>query len=187
MLLLMLGLFSLPILIVVGMYYVEWRPDGQSHGTLISPPVALHLETLPTFSGANLESAQWRQRWNLVHIARGGCDTRCEEEVHTLRQVHVSLNKEIDRLQRILVVPGPAANDTLARLQQRYPDQIIIVGKDADALAAQIESATESGDQTGTVSLVDPLGNVMMHYPEPYDPKGLRQDLTRLLKYSWVG
>jgi hypothetical protein len=35
--------------------------------------------------------------------------------------------------------------------------------------------------------LVDPLGNLMMEFPKDPDPKKVRGDLTRLLKYSRIG
>jgi hypothetical protein len=35
--------------------------------------------------------------------------------------------------------------------------------------------------------VIDPLGNVMMRYPENAEGQGMLRDLERLLKYSWVG
>jgi hypothetical protein len=39
----------------------------------------------------------------------------------------------------------------------------------------------------GTVVIVDPNGQAMMHYLPGADAKGIRADLERLLKYSWIG
>ena len=36
----------------------------------------------------------------------------------------------------------------------------------------------------GHVSLVDPLGNLMLRFPANPEPKLMIKDLTRLLKYS---
>jgi len=47
-------------------------------------------------------------------------------------------------------------------------------------------SAGQPAEQQG-IYLVDPLGNVMMRYPPGANPSGMLKDLTRLLKYSWVG
>ena len=35
--------------------------------------------------------------------------------------------------------------------------------------------------------IIDPLGNVMMRYPQEPEMQGMLRDLERLLKYSWVG
>lgn len=39
----------------------------------------------------------------------------------------------------------------------------------------------------GTVLIVDPNGMAMMRYLPAADAKGIRADLERLLKYSWIG
>lgn len=39
----------------------------------------------------------------------------------------------------------------------------------------------------GTVVIVDPEGRAMMRYAPAAEPKGIRADLERLLKYSWIG
>ena len=40
---------------------------------------------------------------------------------------------------------------------------------------------------SGTVVIVDPNGLAMMRYAPGADAKGIRADLERLLKYSWIG
>jgi hypothetical protein len=40
---------------------------------------------------------------------------------------------------------------------------------------------------TGSVIIVDPDGRAMMRYPPGADAKGVRADLERLLKFSWIG
>jgi hypothetical protein len=39
----------------------------------------------------------------------------------------------------------------------------------------------------GSVFIVDPDGRAMMHYAPGVNAKGMRADLERLLKYSWIG
>jgi hypothetical protein len=40
---------------------------------------------------------------------------------------------------------------------------------------------------TGTAYLVDPLGNLVLRYPEDPDVKGMAKDIGRLLKASRIG
>ena len=93
------------------------------------------------------------------------------------------MNKEIDRVQRVLLVPADIKAETFSDLQKKYPDLIVLVGIDAET----VKFAAEFSANRGNVFLVDPLGNLMMSYPEKFDPKGLRSDLSRLLKNSWAG
>lgn len=112
-----------------------------------------------------------------------GCAQPCQAQVHLLKQVHTSLNKDKHRLQRVLLVPAEIKTDALAVLQKQYPDLLILTGANAETtqFSAQFKVA---GAQ---VYLVDPLGNLMMSYPEKMDPKGIFSDLKRLLKNSWAG
>jgi cytochrome oxidase Cu insertion factor (SCO1/SenC/PrrC family) len=183
MLLLLLALFALPLLIVVTMYQLEWQPGGASHGQLISPPQPLQLLELQTLQGKSFGAEQWKDKWNLVYVSRQGCDADCTAQLHDLRQVHASLNKEIGRVQRVLLIASEDKDGNLASIQQQYPDLVILSDPGAQQLAGQFISTA----QTGNVYLVDPLGNVMMRYPQGYQAKGLRKDLMRLLTYSWAG
>ena len=45
----------------------------------------------------------------------------------------------------------------------------------------------ESMPQSGSVFLVDPMGNLMMNYPVNTDPTDLRKDIGRLLRASRIG
>ena len=187
MLVFLVLLFALPILAVLGMYQFDYRPGGASHGELVAPPKTLQLAVLQDAHGKPFAAEQWKKKWNVVYVSDAGCAAECQKQVHLLRQIHVSLNKEIDRVQRVLIVPSAADSAELAALQSQYPDLVILAGDQATPLAQQFDLPNQPAGTSGRVYFVDPLGNLMMSYPADYDPKGLREDITRLLKYSWVG
>ena len=187
MLLTLLVLFSLPLLAVISMYGLDYRPGGSSHGDLLTPPKAMQFAAVMDIHGKAFDAAQWKKKWHLVMIAEGHCAKDCQRQVHLVRQIHVTLNKEIQRLQRVLIVPNAADHTGLAALQQRYPDLVILVGAEATALAGQFNVSAQSQEPSTRTYVIDPLGNLMMSYPAGFDPKGMQKDLTRLLKYSWVG
>jgi hypothetical protein len=186
MLLFLLVLFALPIVVVLSMYRFDYRPGGASHGELLTPPKPLRLPATHDLQGASFDAAAWKKKWHLVTIAEAQCAADCRERIHLLRQVHVTLNKEIERVQRILIVPQ-ADTAELADLQRQYPDLVILTGSDAAALAKQFDLPAQPATTSGRAYVVDPLGNLIMSYPAGFDPKGLQKDMTRLLKYSWVG
>lgn len=49
------------------------------------------------------------------------------------------------------------------------------------------EVTPEPLEQAGRIYVVDPLGNLMMSYARTAEPKGLLEDLKKLLKYSRIG
>ena len=103
-----------------------------------------------------------------------------------MRQVHIALNKEQDRLQRVLIVSrdsGQADDPVWAELPQRFPDLVLAT---LPAGAAASDWNRVLGGTGREIYVVDPLGNVMMRYRDPIDMRGVLKDLERLLKYSWI-
>ena len=179
--------FILPFTMAVLLHVFDLKPSGKSYGNLIQPPKSLQFPALKDIQGKVFKPEQWNKIWSIVTVDSTGCNAPCEARVHMLKQVHTSMNKEIDRVQRILLVPADIKAETFSELQKKYPDLIILVGADAETVRLSAEFTTGKDNAESNIFLVDPLGNLMMSYPEKFDPKGLRSDLTRLLKNSWAG
>ena len=182
-LLILAVVFLLPFTMAALLHLLDLKPSGKSYGDLIQPPKSLQFPVLNDVQGKSFKSQQWLKKWSVVMVDSTGCAAPCQAKVQLLKQVHISLNKEIKRVQRVLLVPIDTQGETMSELQTKYPDLIILAGTDAET----VKFAAEFDVAGGQVYLVDPLGNLMMSYSEKMDPKGLRSDLTRLLKNSWAG
>ena len=180
---LLILVFVLPFLSAVLLHLLDLKPSGKSYGNLVQPPQSLQIPTLTNLQGQTFKPAQWQKIWSIVMIENSNCAAPCQAQVHMLKQVHTSMNKEIKRVQRILLVPENVPVATFTALQKKTPGLIVLTGADAE----MVKFAQAFQQAAGSVYLVDPLGNLMMSYPEKFDPKGLRSDLTRLLKNSWAG
>lgn len=176
-------IFVLPFTLAATLHLLDLKPSGKSYGDLVVPPKSLQLPILHDIQDKEFKSQQWLKRWSIVTVDSTGCLAPCQAQVHLLKQVHTSLNKEIKRVQRVLLVPTKINGEGFNQLQKKYPDLIILMGVDA----VTVQFAAEFDGTAGRVYLVDPLGNLMMSYPENVDPKGLYNDLKRLLKNSWAG
>jgi hypothetical protein len=165
------------------LHFFDLKPGGKSYGNLIQPPKSLQIPVLKDTTGKAFKPEQWNKIWSIVTVEGKDCTASCAARLHMLKQVHTSMNKEIDRVQRVLLVPVAIEENAYHEIQKQYPDLIILTGADAE----MAKFSAEFGTVNGSVFLVDPLGNLMMSYPEKFDPKGLRSDLTRLLKNSWAG
>ena len=179
--------FILPFTMAVLLHVFDLKPSGKSYGNLIQPPKSLQFSTLKDIQGNVFKPEQWNKIWSIVTVDSTGCNALCEARLHMLKQVHTSMNKEIDRVQRILLVPADVKAEAFSELQKKYPDLIILVGADAETVKFSANFTAAKVNAESNVFLVDPLGNLMMSYPDKFDPKGLRSDLTRLLKNSWAG
>ena len=173
-------IFVLPFTVAKTMHLLNVHPASRSYGTLVNPPKPLQFANLHDAQGKLVGSTQLLKKWNIVTVEIGDCAEPCRAQVHLLKQVNIALDKDAKRVQRILIAPNAEKFDAL---QKQYPDLIIISGADAatKAFAAQFNHAK------GDVYLVDPLGNLMMQYPQDLNPKGLLTDLKKLLKNSWAG
>ncbi len=180
---LLILVFVLPFTMAVLLHFIDLKPTGKSYGNLVQPPKSLQIPMLKDLQGKAFKPEQWNKIWNLVTVDATGCAEVCAARVHMLKQVHTSINKDIDRVQRVLLVPADIGLQAYSDIQKKYPDLVILVGVDAE----MVKFSAEFDARKGNVFLVDPLGNLMMSYPDKFDPKGLRSDLTRLLKNSWAG
>jgi hypothetical protein len=123
-------------------------------------------------------------KWSLVVIGSGesGCGSACRETLVYARQTWLSLGKYTPRAQRVLLSGGDCCDE--AYLQREHSGLIRIA-----ATAPQSQALLQSfpAPQAGTIFIVDPLGNLMMRYDTRADPKGLREDLKKLLDLSHIG
>jgi cytochrome oxidase Cu insertion factor (SCO1/SenC/PrrC family) len=175
--------FLLPFTVAATLHLLDLRPSGKSYGDLIQPPRALQIPVLHDAAGKAFKREQWLKKWSVVMVDSTGCAQPCQAQVHLLKQVHTSLNKDIKRVQRILLVATEVKSETFIALQKQYPDLLILTGTEAETA----KFAAEFNVAGGQVYLVDPLGNLMMSYPTNTDAKALFSDLKRLLKNSWAG
>jgi cytochrome oxidase Cu insertion factor (SCO1/SenC/PrrC family) len=182
-LLILAVIFVLPFTVAATLHLLNLKPSGHSYGNLIQPPHALQTPVLRDAQGNEFTALQWLKIWSVVIVDSTGCAAPCQAQVHLLKQVHTSLNKDKHRLQRVLLVPTALKAEALSALQKQYPDLLILGG--ADAKTAKFAGSFNVAG--ASVYLVDPLGNLMMSYPEKIEPKGIFSDLKRLLKNSWAG
>ena len=182
-LLILAAIFVLPFTLAATSHLLNLQASGKSYGNLIQPPQVLNFPVLHESQGKEFVREQWLKKWSVVMLDTAGCAQPCLEKVHLLKQVHTSLNKDIKRVQRVLLVPTDIHGETMNDLEKKYPDLIILAGADADT----VKFAAEFNVAGGQIYLVDPLGNLMMSYPEKMDSKELYSDLKRLLKNSWAG
>lgn len=184
-LMLMVVFFVVPIIVVTLMYKLDWKPSGSSLGELINPPHLLNTpQDIRDSDGILLPEQFWQQKWSVVYVT-GECQKKCLDKLHGLRQLHVSLYKDIQRAQRVLIT----TSQDVASIKQDYPD-LIVINKSESAvlrLVKEFQIGAEDPMESNRVYLVDSLGYLMMSYPENLSLADVRKDVTRLLRYSWAG
>jgi hypothetical protein len=85
--------------------------------------------------------------------------------------------KEQERIARLVLLPGGA--ELPAGLLAEHPG--LVVARTHGGVAAKFPAGPRS------LYVVDPLGNLVLSWPDDPDIKGVAKDLTRLLKASRIG
>jgi cytochrome oxidase Cu insertion factor (SCO1/SenC/PrrC family) len=192
-LLLLVLLFFAPLLLAFALYYGSgWRPTGRTnHGALIEPARTLPLVALPQVAlapdaapgGDALAAADvLTGKWSLVYVNSGNCNADCRNTLYFMRQTHLGLANLAPRVQRVFLVSAACCDR--AYLAREQPGLITL---NADGAAAAALLAQFPSERSSSIFVVDPRGNLMLRYDAHDDPKGLRNDLKKLLTLSHIG
>jgi hypothetical protein len=202
------ALFLLPLALAFFVYYgTGWRPSAHvNHGQLITPARQLPAVALPRIAieaptqthtadagtpdthtpdarAPATSAAAFGKGWALVYIGSGECGASCRNSLYVMRQTRLALNKDMTRVARVFLVTGGCCDR--AFLAHEHAGLEIL---DASAPAAQTLLAQfPSEDREHTLFIVDPLGNLMESYDTRGNPRGLLEDLKKLLALSHIG
>ena len=186
-----LAVCAAPVVASYLAYFGGLRPEGRTnYSALIEPrplPAALPLATL---SGEAVAPLSLHGQWLLVVVAGGACDGRCERQLWLQRQLHESLGREKDRVDKVWLVDdaAPVRAETLAAIAAGggptggvAPARVLRVEPTALAGWLKAEAGHPLEDH---VYVVDPRGDWMMRAPADADPARLKRDLEKLLRAS---
>jgi hypothetical protein len=164
------ALFLLPLLISFWMYYgAGWQPAGRTnHGELFTP-----ARPLPDATGLN-------GKWSLVYVGNGRCDEPCRNALHVMRQTRLALNNEMTRVNRLFLPTVDCCNREF--FEREHAGLAVIETPSPSLLRAFPDT-----DRANSLFIVDPLGNLVMRHDARANPRGLLEDLKKLLKLSHIG
>lgn len=187
-------LFFAPLAVAFFLYYGHegWHPGHQvNRGTLINPPRPTPAVALSRFNGASgptmADPNLLRKKWTLLYVGEGVCSERCKTQLYNTRQVRIALDREMTRVQRVFIARGECCDTQF--LHAEHQDLVVIQDTAAAATLLALLPAYDGIDPLSAdrVYIVDPLGNFMMSYAPDAKPKGLLDDMKRLLRLSSVG
>jgi hypothetical protein len=175
--------FFLPLLASFALYYSgAWRPHGHvNQGELIEPARPLPPVALPLQAGGSTRQSWLDGKWTFLMTESGPCEAACLQRLYDTRQVRLALDREMNRVQRVLIADEHCCDFTA--LREMHPDLLIVL---RTAAAEPLLRVLPDGE-AHRVFLTDPLGNLMMFYPPQTPSKGMLKDMKRLLNLSQIG
>lgn len=178
-LVLIMGLFALPIVASLTAYRFFRPQPAANYGELLLPPQPIAEVAMRRPDASAFRFGDLRDRWVIVVSDSGACGVECAARLHVTRQARLALGRNAPRVARVFVVDDGRAPDAPAFTPI---EELVVAIPPQGALAPG-----GPGNDRHHVYLVDPRGNVMMRWPAAPDFRGMLKDLERLLKASQIG
>lgn len=161
-----------------------------SFGTLYQPARPVEAISFATPQGDRVDISQLRGNWQLLLVDATPCDDDCLVRLDKANRIRLSMGKNIKRIGIIHLSLESAPVTMVEKITTVIP--LAILGSLDETEFQRMESLlTHSGeDVSDTLSrlyLMDPIGNLVLSYPEDANPEEVRKDLARLLRASQIG
>ena len=153
-----------------------------NHGILLNPVVELSDGDLLTESGVQWPAMN-NSTFKLVVINRGSCEQRCQDMLHSTRQLHVRLNrdyKDVERGYLFMDASVEAATEAISE----WPDYSLLkLGNTrlVDGLAATDISIS---DESPILLLINPINIGMLVYTAEHSGSEVLEDLEHVLELA---
>ncbi len=174
-----LVLMLAPVVISYSLYFSDYRPGSANYGEI------LEIQRISGSGVSQVDNTIFRMKdlhgkWVLVMVDSGFCDELCLTKIYHLRQVRLVQNREMNRVERLWLIDDNVEVDP--ELKEKYEGTHFINAKDSELLSyiTPIES------QRKHIYVIDPMGNLMMRFPENHDPTLVGKDITHLLHVSQI-
>ncbi|QUM77577.1 hypothetical protein HWV00_15905 [Moritella sp. 24] len=173
-----IGLFIAPILVAKLVLVNDWYQGAKTNtGELLSPPIPISASP---------------KAWVLLYNPDDECSKQCQQSLWLIQQVHTLLASEGERVQRYLTkYPNTHFSDAYSSNRTNTAIEQVNI---PTLKKLQLHDSNQNQLSENTLYLVDPLGNMFMHYQFPVDKTaalkvsaGLLKDMKRLLKISKIG
>ena len=165
-------------------YYV-FQPSGRTnYGELVVPQRPAPKLALRGLDGAPFELSALRGNWVMLAVDRAECGDSCRTKLWNMRQVRTATGRERDRIERVVLFVDDAPTTTL--VLREFEGTHFLRASTAE-LKPFLEAAAGTGSLEAPIWLIDPLGNLMLRWPEAADPSRMKKDMDRLLRASRIG
>lgn len=165
--------FLAPMAVAFGLRLGDWRPHKlRNNGVLVQPPQELAADTPRAARDAAFSWKDGQYRWTLLLIPGPDCAAACEQRLAEAEKIWSLMTQKATRL-RLAVLNVEATSARLERFAR-----LDFVQSTAAPFAALRPAASDSV----AAVVVDPAGLLMLRFDPGYDPSGVRQDLSRLIR-----
>jgi hypothetical protein len=182
-------IFLTPIVVITVStiwYYSGYGPEERvNYGLLLSDPIDIgELDLELDYQYLDVDSME--RKWMLVHFINDTCLESCADLIYVARQVNILLARQQTRVKRYIAAPI-ALKPSLENFFSTYQDLNYIEIKDESRIIKAFELNNIDPFDQPNLFVIDPIGNIILHYSGEVDGKKLLTDLKKLLGASKIG
>ena len=104
-----------------------------------------------------------------------------QESIYLIRQLNIALNRDINKLKRVLFYSNKLLEDDLKVIQSEYPRAKIIEDKNGVLLNVLQKNSSINLNAENPIFVIDPYGRAVMYFEPSTDPKLILKDLKVLI------
>ena len=104
-----------------------------------------------------------------------------EQSIYLSRQLNVALNRDINRLKRVLFYSNKLLEPSLSDIKSKYPRIEVVEDQNGVLLNVLQRNSTLDFNIENPIFLIDPYGRAVMYFLPDTDPKLILKDLKVLI------
>ena len=182
-------IFLTPIVVITVStiwYYSGYGPEERvNYGLLLANPIDIgDLDLELDYQYLDVDSME--RKWMLVHFINDTCLESCADLIYVTRQINVLLARQQTRVKRYIAAPIEIKS-SLENFFSTYQDLNYIEVKNESLIIKAFEPNKIDPFDQPNMFVIDPIGNIILHYSGEVDGKKLLTDLKKLLGASKIG
>ncbi len=181
----LLAVFVTPVLLGALLFFnldrLGFDKGSVNYGLLIQPAFPAKVEDLMKDGTIADRKQTLSKKWTMLYVETGDCDVACQARLKLIKRVRILMNEKMRRVRTTFV-----ASEAVTKAVDKYLFYDLVLTHTDVATSTFLKQLPDLDKKP--IYLLDPLGNLMMYYPqEQPDIKKMIKDLLKLLKYSRIG
>ena len=106
---------------------------------------------------------------------------RTLENSRLMKQLNVALNRDINRVKRIIFFEAKPEESLIKNIENDFPRQEIFIDAKSGFKDLLLNTSEESVISSSYIFIIDPYGRLVMYFPNDLTPKKILKDLKVLI------
>ena len=177
----LLFLLLTPLIIIVSStlaFRFGFSPEGtKNNGIFFNEFIDISSNTKSQNGEKFLDFSDGKWVFAIYHNNEG----RTLENVRLMKQLNIALNRDINRVKRILVHEKMLEQDFINTINNDFPRQEFFLDTDLKIKNTLLDNSPQEIISSSYIFIIDPYGRLVMFFPNDLDPKKILKDMKTLI------